>query len=171
MIVHEAIGLAYSFLGVFYPLQCATDWACWISLVLAVGKGFTSSGSSVKYLWHHDLTHVFRIALRHETWVAYNIAGPVAVLIVFFSVLVLWIGPFWGSVSRTRRGSHGLTWTPCSDLQGIWSPLLGLVGLAIGIRPILLEPLAPPPHGWGGTRTDLSSPTGVRGPRGGGARV
>ena len=125
--------MAYSFLGVFCPLQCATDWACWISLVLAVGKGFTSSGSSVKYLWHHDLTHVFRIALRHETWVAYNTAGPVAVLIAFFSVLVLWIGPFWGSVSRTRRGSHGLTCTPCSDLQGIWSPLLGLVGLAIGI--------------------------------------
>ena len=105
------------------------------SLVLAVGKGFTSSGSSVKYLWHHDLTHVFRIALRHETWVAYNTVGPVAVLIVFFSVLVLWIGPFWGSVSRTRRGSHGLTWTPCSDLQGIWSPLLGLVGLAMVSRP------------------------------------
>lgn len=26
-------------------------------------------------------------------------------------------------------------------------------------------------HGWGGARTDLSSPTGVKGPRGGGARV
>ena len=67
--------------------------------------GFYLSGSSVMNLCHHDYTHVFRIALRHETWVAYNTAGPVAVLIVFFSVLVLWIGLLFGALFPALGGA------------------------------------------------------------------
>ena len=61
---------------------------------------------------------------------------------------------------------------PPADINDTSGTAWLLVGVDCGwTRHILLEPLAPPPHGWGGTRTDLSSPTGVRGPRGGGARI
>jgi len=84
-----------TFLGIFYPLQIATDWACMILLVVSVGKGFYLIRVLGESILGTMISHMyFALPFGMVLGVAYNTGGTMAVLVAFFLIPVLWILSF-----------------------------------------------------------------------------